>query len=68
MSTVCLVVDVLRGIYNADKKLTKALPKMAKAGFTEYLQQTNGHVEGPGLGASFSPESVNAVEKSDRCQ
>jgi len=53
MSTVCLVVDVLRDIYNADKKLTKALPKMAKAapseelrnGFTEYLQQTNAHVE-----------------------
>ena len=48
-----LYVDELRDIYNAEKQLTKALPKMAKAattedlrnGFTEHLEQTRGHVE-----------------------
>lgn len=48
-----LYIDELRDIYNAEKQLTKALPKMAKAasaedlrnGFTEHLQQTKGHVE-----------------------
>jgi ferritin-like metal-binding protein YciE len=48
-----LYVDELRDIYSAEKQLTKALPKMAKAanseelrtGFTEHLEQTNGHVE-----------------------
>jgi len=43
----------LRDIYNAEKQLVKALPKMAKAamsdklraGFEEHLQQTEGHVE-----------------------
>jgi ferritin-like metal-binding protein YciE len=48
-----LYVDELRDIYNAEKQLTKALPKMAKAvtdeelrdGLTEHLEQTRGHVE-----------------------
>ena len=52
-SLVGLYVDELRDIYNAEKQLTKALPKMAKAtttedlrnGFTEHLEQTRGHVE-----------------------
>jgi ferritin-like metal-binding protein YciE len=48
-----LYVEELRDIYNAEKQLTRALPKMAKAasseelrdGFTEHLEQTRGHVE-----------------------
>lgn len=48
-----LYIDELRDIFNAEKQLTKALPKMAKAassaelrdGFTEHLEQTKGHVE-----------------------
>jgi ferritin-like metal-binding protein YciE len=43
----------LKDIYNAEKQLVKALPKMAKAasceklkaGFEEHLTQTEGHVE-----------------------
>jgi ferritin-like metal-binding protein YciE len=48
-----LYLDELKDIYSAEKQLTKALPKMAKAaaseelrnGFTEHLGQTRGHVE-----------------------
>jgi len=48
-----LYVDELRDLYSAEKQLTKALPKMAKAatseelrdGFAEHLEQTRGHVE-----------------------
>jgi len=48
-----LFIHSLRDIYNAEKQLVKALPKMAKAanseklraGFEEHLQQTEGHVE-----------------------
>ncbi len=48
-----LYLDELRDLYSAEKQLTKALPKMAKAassdelrnGFTEHLEQTRGHVE-----------------------
>ena len=48
-----LYLDELRDIYSAEKQLTKALPKMARAaaseelrnGFTEHLEQTNGHIE-----------------------
>jgi ferritin-like metal-binding protein YciE len=47
-----LYVEELRDLYNAEKQLVKALPKMAKAatssdlrsGFEEHLQQTKGHV------------------------
>lgn len=52
-SLLGLYVEELRDIYSAEKQLTKALPKMAKAaaseelrsGFTEHLEQTRGHVE-----------------------
>lgn len=48
-----LYVDELKDIYSAEKQLTKALPKMAKAasseelrdGFQEHLEQTKGHVQ-----------------------
>ncbi len=48
-----LYIDELKDIYSAEKQLTKALPKMAKAasseelrqGFEEHLEQTQGHVE-----------------------
>jgi len=48
-----LFVHSLKDIYNAEKQLVKALPKMAKAansdklrsGFEEHLEQTAGHVE-----------------------
>ena len=48
-----LYVDELKDLYSAEKQLTKALPKMAKAsssdelrqGFEEHLEQTQGHVE-----------------------
>ena len=50
---LALYVNELRDIYNAEKQMTKALPKLAKAatseelrdGFTEHLEQTRGHVE-----------------------
>lgn len=48
-----LLEDQLADIYYAEKKLTKAIPKMAKAahnkelsaGFTEHATETEGHVE-----------------------
>jgi ferritin-like metal-binding protein YciE len=48
-----LYIDELKDLYSAEKQLTKALPKMAKAassdelrsGFEEHLEQTKGHVE-----------------------
>ncbi len=48
-----LYVDELKDLFSAEKQLTKALPKMAKAasseelrqGFTEHLEQTKGHVQ-----------------------
>jgi len=48
-----LYVDELKDLYSAEKQLTKALPKMAKAatspelrsGFQEHLEQTKGHVQ-----------------------
>lgn len=48
-----LYVDELKDIYSAEKQLTKALPKMAKAasspdlrkGFEGHLKQTEGHVQ-----------------------
>jgi ferritin-like metal-binding protein YciE len=47
-----LYIDELRDLYNAERQLLKALPKMAKAAesdelrtaFTEHLEQTKGHV------------------------
>ncbi len=48
-----LYVDELKDLFSAEKQLTKALPKMAKAafseelrhGFEEHLEQTQGHVQ-----------------------
>jgi ferritin-like metal-binding protein YciE len=48
-----LYVEELKDLYSAEKQLTKALPKMAKAaasadlrkGFEDHLEQTRGHVE-----------------------
>ena len=48
-----LYIDELKDLYNVEKQLTKALPKMAKAataedlreGFTQHLEQTNGQIE-----------------------
>jgi ferritin-like metal-binding protein YciE len=48
-----LLVDQLRDLYSAEKQLTKALPKLAKAsknpelaqGFRDHLEQTRGHVQ-----------------------
>jgi ferritin-like metal-binding protein YciE len=48
-----LFVDQLRDLYNAEKQLVKALPKMAKKSsdeglkeaFTMHLEETKGHVE-----------------------
>lgn len=60
-----LFIHNLKDIYNAEKQLVKALPKMAKAatseklrdGFEEHLQQTQGHVER--LEQIFSALDVN---------
>ncbi len=46
-------IDELRDAYDAEKQLTKALPKMAKAAsspalrtaFTDHLEETRGHVD-----------------------
>ncbi len=48
-----LLVEELKDIYNAEKQLVKALPKMAKAavneklkaGFVTHLEETKGHVD-----------------------
>ena len=48
-----LFLDEIRDLYDAEKQLTKALPKMAKAAvseelraaFEEHLQQTQEHVQ-----------------------
>lgn len=48
-----LLIDQLQDLYNAEKQLVKALPKMAKASsnpelreaFESHLQETQGHVD-----------------------
>ena len=48
-----LYVDELKDLYDAENRLVKAIPKMAKAasseklrsGFEEHLEQTRGHVD-----------------------
>ncbi len=48
-----LLAEELKDLYNAEKQLVKALPKMARAasneelkqGFLEHLEETKGHVE-----------------------
>src|SRR5205823_14674396 len=45
-------LDELRDVYDAEKQLTKALPKMSKAAtstelrqaFVDHLEETNGHI------------------------
>ena len=67
-----LYVDELKDLYSAEKQLTKALPKMAKAasspdlqdGFKEHLQQTEGHVER--LEQIF--EELEASPKGKKCK
>jgi ferritin-like metal-binding protein YciE len=48
-----LFIDELKDVYNAEKQIIRALPKMAKAAespeleqaFTKHLKETEGHVE-----------------------
>ena len=50
-----LLLDQVRDLYDAEKQLVKALPKMAEAAsspqlkraFEDHLQQTRGHVTRP---------------------
>lgn len=66
-----LFVHELRDIYNAEKQLIKALPKMAKAasseelkaGFEEHLEQTKGQLER--LDEIFS--SLEVSSRGPRC-
>jgi ferritin-like metal-binding protein YciE len=65
-------VDELRDMYNAEKQLTKALPKMAKAAnseelstaFEDHLQETQNQVER--LEQVF--ESIDERPRSKQCQ
>ena len=70
-----LYVHELKDIYSAEKQLTKALPKMAKAasheeltaGFEEHLAQTEGHIERletilEALGESTRGDTCKAME------
>ncbi len=70
-----LYVHELKDIYSAEKQLTKALPKMAKAasheeltaGFEEHLAQTEGHIERletilEALGESTRGDKCKAME------
>lgn len=65
----------LKDLYSAENQLVKALPKMAKAatnpqlkaGFTEHLEQTKGHVQrleqiGEALGKSLGGHKCKAME------
>jgi ferritin-like metal-binding protein YciE len=48
-----LLIDELKDLYNAEKQITRALPKMAKAttsselkeAFQSHLEETQGHIE-----------------------
>lgn len=70
-----LFLNELRDIYNAEKQLTRALPKMASAatnpelkqGFEHHLEQTKGQVERldtvlESLGASSRGQTCEAME------
>ena len=69
-----LYIDELKDIYDAENRLLKALPKMAKAatsgdlrsGFEAHLEQTRGHVERleeifKGLGQKAAGKKCNAM-------
>ena len=53
-----LLVEQLHDLYDAEQRLTKALPNMAKAAsstqlkaaFKKHLTETEGHVTAPGTG------------------
>jgi ferritin-like metal-binding protein YciE len=67
-----LLEDQLADMYYAEKKLTKAIPKMAKAaqdgdlrqGFTEHAQETEGHVER----CEQAFEALGRPAKAKRCE
>ncbi len=67
-----LLEEELKDLYDAEKQLTKALPKMAKAatdrelkdGFTQHLEQTKGHVSR--LEQVF--QSIGKKAKSKPCE
>ena len=67
-----LYLDELRDLYDAENRLVKALPKMAKAansdelraGFEEHLEQTKGHVDR--LKEIF--EGLGERAKAKKCQ
>lgn len=70
-----LLIEEIKDLYSAENQLLKALPKMAKAasnaelkaGFTEHLEQTRGHVgrleqAGELLGESPKGKTCKAME------
>ncbi|KGM33838.1 YciE/YciF ferroxidase family protein [Inquilinus limosus] len=67
-----LFLNELKDIYNAEKQLTRALPKMARAatnpelkqGFEHHLEQTRGQVER--LDSVF--ESLDASSRGQTCE
>jgi ferritin-like metal-binding protein YciE len=67
-----LYIDELKDLYDAENRLVKALPKMAKAansdelraGFNEHLEQTKGHVDR--LKEIF--ENIGEKPKGKKCQ
>ena len=67
-----MFLDQMQDLYDAEKQLTKALPKMAKAAssdelrqaFEEHLEQTRGHVER--LEQVF--EAIGEKAKSKKCE
>jgi ferritin-like metal-binding protein YciE len=67
-----LLIDQMQDLYDAEKQLVKALPKLAKAAsneelkqaFEDHLEQTRGHVER--LERAF--EMLDAKAKSKTCE
>jgi ferritin-like metal-binding protein YciE len=67
-----LYIDELRDLYNAEKQLVKALPKVAKAAsndqlaaaFEDHLEETKGHVER--LEAVF--RGLKATPNGQKCE
>ncbi|HKD05486.1 MAG TPA: ferritin-like domain-containing protein [Bryobacteraceae bacterium] len=67
-----LFLDEIQDLYDAEKQLTKALPKMAKAAssdalrqaFEEHLEQTRGHVDR--LEQVF--EALGGTPKGKKCE
>jgi ferritin-like metal-binding protein YciE len=67
-----LFLDQIQDLYDAEKQLTKALPKMAKAAssdelrqaFEEHLEQTRGHVDR--LEQVF--EAIGSKAKGKKCE